>query len=132
MEAAAAAARSVGNILLKVQLPSPKGFRVKVIEDSLGKGSLNELMTRLFVGQPGYTGSIKKVKMSMGLVIKAHKCRSLSRKSEKLTNITFNLQANSEEAINILSVIFKHMKFLGPDLADLAMFARFFFFLSLL
>ena len=64
----------------------------------------------------------------MGLVIKAHKCRSLSRKSEKLTNITFNLQANSEEAINILSVIFKHMKFLGPDLTEddspNALFAR--------
>ena len=69
----------------------------------------------------------KKLK-SMGLVIKAHKCRSLSIKSGKLTNIPFNLQTTSGEALNILSVMDKPMKFLGSDLAEdnspNAMFAR--------
>ena len=55
---------------------------------------------------------------SMGLVLKAHKCRSLSIKGGKVTNIPFNLHTTSGEALQILSVIEKPMKFLGSELAE--------------
>ena len=50
---------------------------------------------------------------SMGLVMKAPKCRSLSIKSGKMTNIQFHLQTNSKQTIPIYSVLDKPMKFLG-------------------
>ena len=64
---------------------------------------------------------------SMGLVMKAPKCRSLSIQSGKMTNVQFHLQTNSEQTIPIYSVLDKPMKFLGSvvqeDNSPHAMFA---------
>ena len=64
---------------------------------------------------------------SMGLIIKAPKCRSLSIQSGKTTNIQFYLKTNTDNRVPISSVIEKPMKFLGSvvqeDNSPHAMFA---------
>ena len=55
---------------------------------------------------------------SMGLVLKAPKCRSLSLTSGKATNIVFNLATATEEPLPILSILEKPMKFLGSEVTE--------------
>ena len=59
----------------------------------------------------------KKLK-SMGLVLKASKCRSLSIRSGKTTNIVFNLASPTEEPVPIISILDKPMKFLGSEVTE--------------
>ena len=70
---------------------------------------------------------VEKKLQSMGLVLKAPKCRSLSIQSGKITNIQFYLKTNANSAVPISSVIEKPMKFLGSvvqeDNSPNAMFA---------
>ena len=61
---------------------------------------------------------VEKKLQSMGLVIKAPKCRSLSIQSGKTTNIQFHLKTNTNEVIPISSVIEKPMKFLGSEVRE--------------
>ena len=49
------------NILSKFQLSSSHGLGVMIFWRFGGKGSLNEWMTKVFVEQPDYPGSVKKV-----------------------------------------------------------------------
>ena len=70
---------------------------------------------------------VEKKLQSMGLVLKAPKCRSLSIQSGKTTNIQFHLKTNTNKVVPISSVIEKPMKFLGSvvqeDNSPHAMFA---------
>ena len=63
---------------------------------------------------------------SIGLTLKAPKCRSLSIQGGKISNISFSLD-NSGNPVNILSVLEKPMKFLGSEVtgdnSQSAMFA---------
>ena len=56
--------------------------------------------------------------LSMGLVLKASKCRSLSIKSGKTINIQFHLKNQTEEGIPIYSVLDKPIKVLGSKVSD--------------
>ena len=70
---------------------------------------------------------VEKKLQSMGLVLKAPKCRSLSIQSGKTTNIQFHFKTNTNKVVPISSVIEKTMKFLGSvvqeDNSPHAMFA---------
>ena len=48
---------------------------------------------------------VEKKLVSMGLVLKASKCRSMTLKSSKPVNTTFYLKEDSEHPIPILSVL---------------------------
>ena len=54
----------------------------------------------------------------MGLVLKAPKCRSLSIRSGRTTDIVFNLATTTEEPTPILSMLSKPMKFLGSEITE--------------
>ena len=56
----------------------------------------------------------KKLK-TMGLILKAPKCRSLSIKGGTACNIPFTLD-NSGSPVQVLSVLDRHMKFLGSEM----------------
>ena len=63
---------------------------------------------------------VKDVEMklkSMGLKLKAPKCRSLPIQDGKISNIPFSLD-NSGNPVNILSVVEKPMKFLGSEVTE--------------
>ena len=57
---------------------------------------------------------VEKKLSSMGLILKAQKCRSLSIQGGKSKNLTFTLN-NSGKPFNIPSVLEKPMKFLGSE-----------------
>ena len=57
--------------------------------------------------------------ISMGLVLKPRKCRSLSIEGGKYTNVQFHLKnRTSEKPVNILSVLDKPLKFLGSEVTS--------------
>ena len=55
---------------------------------------------------------------TMGLVIKASKCRSLSIQSGITSNIQFNIKDSNNDTVPIYSVIEKPMRFLGSELGE--------------
>ena len=61
---------------------------------------------------------VEKKLLSMGLVLKASKCRSLSIKGGKTISAEFYLKNQTEEATPIFSVLEKPMKFLGSEVTD--------------
>ena len=61
---------------------------------------------------------VEKKLQSMGLVIKAPKCRSLSIQSGKTTEIKCYLKTNTNEVVPISSVIDKPKKFLGSEVQE--------------
>ena len=61
---------------------------------------------------------VEKKLQSMGLVIKAPKCRSLSMQSGKTTNIHFYLNESTNIVTPISTVIEKPMKFLGSEVQE--------------
>jgi hypothetical protein len=70
--------------------------------------------------------------ISMGLVVKTRKCRSLSIQEGKYTNINFQLRNKaSEDPIKILSILDNPMKFLGSEVTgDITPHAMFVFLSS--
>ena len=61
---------------------------------------------------------VEKKLQSMGLVLKAPKCRSLSIQSGKISNVQFYLITNTNSEVPISSVIEKPLKFLGSEVQE--------------
>ena len=61
---------------------------------------------------------VEKKLISMGLVLKSSKCRSLTLKSGKPVNTIFYLKEDSDNPTPIESVLTKPMKFLGSEVTE--------------
>ena len=78
-----------------------------------------QLQGQIFDSLPIYiSADVKNKFKTMGLVIKASKCRSLSVQSGTTTNVPFNLKNNKNEEVPICSVIEKPLKFLGSEVGE--------------
>ena len=84
------------------------------------------IISRNSINHQQLVNDVEKKLKSMGLILKAPKCRSLSIKGGTTCKIPFNLD-NSGSPIEISSVLDKHMKFLGSEVTgnttESAMFA---------